>query len=343
MEFSIIFPFILSTPVAQFVGPVALHLFSKAIHITRFHPFGWGIWYIIIDIIYVYVAGDYKIIGAKMLNCKYEELAHPVVLIWCVCIYISYIYREREGGFLKCGYPRRRMRSAGSAAQRISTGGDAGTQLDSRFFWRDFSRGIYWYLITKNYCSVNDFLKRKSRHFSVIPCFLIIPTWGNSTDSPLIFLTAWSLSVRFARGIWSWRNDNCKFCLVGEIQSQAGCALTDALTDCVHCAQKSTALGQHQQIPQGHRVITVYIYIYIYSIFFSAQLQFFPNEKITILPWWTQHAAPDPPLGNASRARWRQLLRPRRWITTWRRGNGDIEFLWAMLGGYIYIYIQIDR
>jgi len=42
--------------------------------------------------IYVYVAGDYKIIGAKMLNCKYEELAHPIVLICCV-----YIYREREG------------------------------------------------------------------------------------------------------------------------------------------------------------------------------------------------------------------------------------------------------
>ena len=31
MDFSIIFPCILSTPVAQFVGPVALHLLSKGI------------------------------------------------------------------------------------------------------------------------------------------------------------------------------------------------------------------------------------------------------------------------------------------------------------------------
>ena len=64
----------------------------------------------------------------------------------CVYIYIYHIYiyieREREGGFLKCGYPRRRMRSAGSAAQRISTGGDAGTQLDSRFFG-EISRGEF--------------------------------------------------------------------------------------------------------------------------------------------------------------------------------------------------------
>ena len=141
MEFSIIFPFILSTPVAQFVGPVALHLFSKAIHITRFHPFGWGIWYIIIDIIYVYVAGDYKIIGAKMLSCKYEELAHPIVLIWCVCIYIIYIYRER-GRVPKMWVPQaenaqRRIRSAEN--QHRWWRGDA---VDSRFFG-EISRGEF--------------------------------------------------------------------------------------------------------------------------------------------------------------------------------------------------------
>ena len=59
---------------------------------------------------------------------------------------------------------------------------------------------------------------------------------------------------------------------------QAGCALTDALTDCVHCAQKSTALGQHQQIPQGHRVITVYIYIYI-QYFSVPNSNFSPMKK----------------------------------------------------------------
>lgn len=161
------------------------------------------------------------------------------------------------------------MRSAGSAAQRISTGGDAGTRL-TPVFWRDFSRGIDWYLITKNYCSVNDFFTRKSWYFSVIPCFLIIPTWGNSTDSPLIFLTAWSLSVRFARGIWSWRNDNCKFCLVGEIQSQAGRLCFNRCFNrlCPLCPKinRSGTASANPPGPPGHYRVYIYIYIQYFSV-----------------------------------------------------------------------------
>lgn len=171
------------------------------------------------------------------------------------------------------------MRSAGSAAQRISTGGDAGTRL-TPVFWRDFSRGIDWYLITKNYCSVNDFFTRKSWYFSVIPCFLIIPTWGNSTDSPLIFLTAWSLSVRFARGIWSWRNDNCKFCLVGEIQSQAGRLCFNRCFNrlCPLCPKinRSGTASANPPGPPGH----YRVYIYIFNIF---------QCPTPIFPQWKNH------------------------------------------------------